>query len=104
MSFNGDEDELPEFDWAGLFKKIWMWNGDPPAPQITHWTPLGRISLVAATPRKTCSVQWNGKHIGYDDINPMFAVANFAAGRYDKDFGFSVSEIAPKNLKDWNNL
>ena len=104
MSFNGSDDELPKVDMDALFMKIWMWNGLPPAPQITHWMSEGRIAIVASIPRKTSSVQWNGQHIGYDDINPNWPLYNLLEGKYDESFGFKISEMVPAKLSDWNNL
>lgn len=104
MSFRGDEQELPKSDLTAYFMKIWNWDGLPPAPKISHWMAEGSISIVCSVARKTSSVQWNGRHIGFDDINPNWPLHNLLNGRYDDDIGIKVSTLIPPSFEDWNNL
>lgn len=87
-----------------LLAKFYNWNGDQPAPKLTHWTSSGVIKIVLKTPRISSDVYFDGNLIGSDTDNPWFVTANIAEGKFDDDAGFKLSDIAPKDLAGWNNL
>lgn len=104
MSFRGDDEELPKSPEEVINWKFFRWNGDPPVPKVSHWTAQGTITIRVATPVYTTEVLWKGEHIGYDRIFPSTVLTNLLDGKYDKDFGFAISEVVPKKISDWNDL
>lgn len=85
-------------------QKFSYWNGDPPAPQITHWTNRGTFAIRGHTPRKTTSVLFNGKHLGFgSDVLSSVAESLFQ-GAYNKELGFPASDLIPPTLHGWNDL
>jgi hypothetical protein len=84
--------------------KFWNWNGDPPAPQITHWTKRGVFSIRAYTPHKVASVLFNDAHLGFIDYNPALAAKVLSNGGFDKELGFAATGLVPPNLAGWNDL
>jgi hypothetical protein len=85
-------------------KRFWYWNGDPPAPEITHWTKRGVFSIRAQTPHIVCSVRFNGEDLGIADYNPGLAALLLFRGAFDKELGFAASELIPPTLAGWNDL
>jgi hypothetical protein len=85
-------------------KWFWYWNGDPPAPEFTHWTPRGVFAIRAHTPRKVASVLFRGVYLGFADYHPMTAARNLFEGAFDKELGFGASEFVPPTLAGWNDL
>lgn len=92
---------------AGAFH---FWNGDPPPPEFTHWTPEGTIIIRAKTPGIASDVLWRPRQaavaqvLGGDDSNPYAVAMNLRRGKYDGDAGFAISELTPEQLSEWNNL
>lgn len=89
--------------------KFWRWNGDPPAPQFSHWTSQGSVIVRAATAAKASVVIWKPKdgeenRLGYDDINPHFPLNNVVKGKYDDDAGVPISQLVPSDWATWNDL
>lgn len=107
-------DELkPEMTVAEVNRRIhqfYDWNGDPPAPQFTHWTPVGTMIMRVSTPLFTCAVIWRPKDggeriLGYGSIHVVHVAQLVARGEYDRDLGFPASNLnIPANVIDWNNL
>ena len=101
--------ELPSILDSKLTAFCW-WNGDPPAPSFTHWTANGTIVIRAKTPCVATEVLWKPKDseearlLGSDDINPYRPARNLHVGNYDRNAGFAISSLVPKDLLDWNNL
>jgi hypothetical protein len=85
-------------------KRFGNWNGDPPAPELTHWTKRGIFSIRAHTPHRLCSVLFDGAHLGFADYLPIVAARNLFNGAYDKELGFTASEWVPPTLAGWNDL
>ena len=91
-------------------KAFCWWNGDPPAPSFTHWTANGTIIIRVKTPGLATEVLWKPKHsdeprlLGNDDINPYWPARNLHVGNYDREAGFAISSLVPKDLSDWNDL
>ena len=84
-------------------KRFWIWNGDLPAPEITHWTNRGVFAIRAYTPRQVTSVLFNDVHLGFADYTPTRAAQNVFDGAFDKELGFAASEFVPPTLADWND-
>jgi hypothetical protein len=84
-------------------KRFWAWNGDPPPPEITHWTSRGVFTIRAYTPQLVTSVLFNAVHLGFADSSPMRAAQNVFDGAYDKELGFAASELVPPTLAGWND-
>lgn len=91
----------PEIDLKR--KKFWYWNGDPPAPQITHWTKRGVFSIRAHTPGKVASVLFNDVHLGFTDADPSQAAKILSDGGFDKELGFAATGLVPPSLAGWND-
>jgi hypothetical protein len=85
-------------------KRFWYWNGDPPAPEITHWTKRGVFSIRAQTPHIVVSVGFNGEDLGIADYSPGMAAKLLFQGAFDKELGFAASEWVPLTLAGWNDL
>jgi hypothetical protein len=85
-------------------KRFGDWNGDPPAPELTHWTERGVFSIRAHAPHQVCSVLFDGVHLGFADYLPTVAARNLFNGAYDKELGFTASEWVPPTLAGWNDL
>jgi hypothetical protein len=85
-------------------KRFGYWNGDPPAPEITHWTTRGVFSIRAQTPHIVVSVGFNGEDLGIADYNPGLAAKLLFQGAFDKELGFAASEWVPPMLAGWNDL
>lgn len=84
--------------------KFFNWNGDAPAPFVSHWTPQGVIKIVGKTSRISSNVYFNDRLIGPDTNYPFVVATNIAEGKFDDDAGFKLSELAPRSLAGWNNL
>lgn len=79
------------------------WNGDLPAPQITHWTRRGVFMIRANKPRLTSLVLFENVERGSADYDPRSAATTIFRGAFDKDLGFAASEWLPPTLAGWND-
>jgi hypothetical protein len=79
------------------------WNGDPPAPQITHWTKRGVFIIRANTPHLTSLVLFNKVQLGHGDYDPRRVAKVLFNGAFDKGLGFAASEWLPPDLAGWND-
>jgi len=104
MSFQGEYDPLPGQPEGQISSKFVLWNGDGPAPKLSHRTEQGTITIRASLPKSTTEVLWNGEHIGFDVIWVHLVLANLIQKKYDHDFGFAISELVPPELGRWNDL
>lgn len=87
--------------------QIWSWNGDKPAPKVTHWTSRGTFAIRAHTPGKpptTTEVLFNDMHLGFGSGFIANDASNLYRGSYDKELGFKASEILPADISQWNDL
>jgi hypothetical protein len=84
-------------------KKFLYWNGDPPAPQITHWTKRGVFTIRANTPRLTSLVLFGDVSLGVADSDPRSVARILFNGSFDRDLGFAASEWLPSTLAGWND-
>lgn len=103
------DEPLPSGDITAMTNRFMDWDGEPPAPQFTHWTAEGTIVLRPATPRFTTEVIWRPKdgdevHAGYGSPFPSSAANLIKRGGHDKDAGYPLSQIVPEYLEQWNNL
>ena len=104
MSFRGDEEELPHLPADRISFKFVSWNGGSAAPKISHRMPDGTITIRAVTPGVSTEVLWNGDRIGFDVIWVDLVLRNIIDKKYDKDFGFPISEKIPHSVGAWNDL
>ncbi|WP_267550324.1 hypothetical protein [Rhizobium rhizogenes] len=104
MSFRGDEEGLPHLPPDQIGFKFLSWNGDGAAPKLSHRMSEGTITIRAVTPRSATEVLWNGERIGFDVIWVELVLRNIVDKKYDKDFGFPISEKVPHALDAWNDL
>jgi hypothetical protein len=101
-----EEKPLPP---PGLDRKLtafWSWNGDLPAPRITHWTTRGTFAIEAVTPGQPpiTQVLFNGRRLGFGH-HPLWDARNLYKGSYDTELGSKASEYGvPEDLIDWNDL
>jgi len=84
-------------------KRFWYWNGDHPAPQLTHWTARGVFTIRAHTPGKATAVYFNKTFLGHADSDPRAAAKNLFRGSFDEELGFKASELVPPTLAGWND-
>jgi hypothetical protein len=84
-------------------KQFWKWNGDPPAPELTHWTNRGVFSIRGHTPGKVSLVLFDGVELGFASDEPRAAARNLFEGKFDKELGFAASELVPPTLAGWND-
>jgi hypothetical protein len=84
-------------------KTILRWNGDPPAPQVTHWTKRGVFIIRAHTPGKTTLVLFGNDKLGAAEHDPRMVALQLFNGAFDKELGFTASEWLPQNLAGWND-
>lgn len=104
-----DEAPLPEADLQARMFRFWRWNGEPPAPQFTHWTSEGTIIIRIVQPIFASAVIWRGRDtneavLGNGSAHPDQVAYLIARGEYDKDAGFAISALVPADLSQWNNL
>jgi hypothetical protein len=83
--------------------KILRWNGQAPAPQVTHWTKRGVFAVRAFTPGKVTEIRFDDRHLGFGDNDPQTAAHYLFRGSYDAELGFAASECVPA-AQDWNDL
>ena len=84
-------------------RKILDWNGDPPAPQVTHWTKHGVFIIRAQTPGKTTVVLFDNVNLGSADDDPRTVARQLFEGAFNKELGFAASELLPPSLAGWND-
>lgn len=102
--------DLPKANIDRKLKAFFFWNGEPPVPQITHWTAEGTVTIRGKTPQIATEVVWRGRDnpearvLGGDGDNPYWPARNLRAGNYDRDAGFLISALVPEHLHDWNDL
>ncbi|WP_316201604.1 MULTISPECIES: hypothetical protein [unclassified Bradyrhizobium] len=95
---------IPQWMMA-KWQRFVNWNGDPPAPEFSHWTGRGVFTIRAQTPGKACAVLFNERLLGYGDYLFLYGVAsNLHRGSYDKELGFEAASLVPGSLEDWNNM
>lgn len=87
-------------------KQFWSWNGDDPAPKITHWTSRGTFTIRPCTPGRppTTEVLFNNRHLGYGGGYIVNDALNLYRGSYDQELGFKASEVLPAEISQWNDL
>lgn len=104
-----EDEPLPKSDIDALTMRFIDWDGTPPAPQFTHWTPAGTIVLRPVTPRFTTEVIWQPKggpevHAGYGPPFAASAASLIKRGEHDKTAGVKISDLVPDEIEEWNNL
>ena len=99
-----DQGPLPPIDIEAIWKKFYSWNGEAPAPFISHRTADGTLRVEMSIPLKTVKVFWNGRFLGHDDYMLGYVARNISLGRYDHDAGVKLSEIIPPSPADWNGF